>query len=276
MVKICMTVRNRLAITKKAIEAIQKHSVLPFQLYVYDNCTNYNLEGHFNYFREMMEKKIVTQVIFGSGESTFNAFGKASSSNMFGLQHEQDPDKDKVQFLLLIDNDVIVTPEYDKILAKAWGNVEKLKKNNIKVIGQLPGGIKEKKLLPITIAGFPACEGKLGGSGLWSVQNNFFSEIGFLNLRDFRGEVKKHDQKYWHMMEKKTNGIPYILGLQTKLSIHTGSIVGSICNVLSRNKSDPKVLEKIKFVESEKRIDEMSFDDFYNEIINNKRLINDW
>jgi len=148
--------------------------------------------------------------------------------------------------------------------------------NNIKVICQLPGGVKEKKLLKTTIAGFPACEGKLSGSGLWSIQNNFFTEIGLLDLKDFQGLSKRHDQVYWRKIEKCTNGKPYILGIKKKLAVHVGALVGSLCNTLTRNRNDPNVLEKIKFIEQEKRIDAMSFEDFYSEIINNKKLINDW
>ena len=53
MIKIFLTVRNRLAITKKCIQAIHKHSTMPYQLYVYNNQTNYKLDEHFEYFYEL-------------------------------------------------------------------------------------------------------------------------------------------------------------------------------------------------------------------------------
>ena len=57
MVKIFMSVRNRLGITKKCIEALKKHSKLPHQIYVYDNETNYRLRDHFDYFADLYERK---------------------------------------------------------------------------------------------------------------------------------------------------------------------------------------------------------------------------
>ena len=66
------------------------------------------------------------------------------------------------------------------------------------------------------------------------------------------------------------------MGLKTKLGIHCGNISGSVCNILSRRKNDPKRFEKIKFKEQEQLIDSMSFDDFYKKIINDKLLLNDW
>ena len=106
MIKIFMTVRNRLAITKKCIAAIQKHSTIPYQLYVYDNQTNYKLDEHFKYFSKLYNKGLVTQVVFNTNASTFNAFSKAASCNMFGLLHQQDPEKNKYSFLLILDNDI--------------------------------------------------------------------------------------------------------------------------------------------------------------------------
>ena len=83
MIKIFLTVRNRLAITKKCIKAIQKHSTMPYQLYVYDNQTNHRLKEHFEYFADLYEKGLVSQVTFNTNASTFNAFSKAASNNMF-------------------------------------------------------------------------------------------------------------------------------------------------------------------------------------------------
>ncbi|MHA1815451.1 MAG: glycosyltransferase family 2 protein, partial [Candidatus Heimdallarchaeaceae archaeon] len=144
MIKIFMTVRNRLEITKKAIEALERHSVLKYQLYVYDNQTNYLIEEHFEYFMRLYSEGKITQVTFNTDASTFNAFSKASSCNAFGLQHNQDPKKDSYDYLVMLDNDIIVVPNWDAKLKRGWEFVTKSKLNNIKVIGQLPGGIKNR------------------------------------------------------------------------------------------------------------------------------------
>ena len=97
-----MTCRNRLAVTCKAITALKKHSVLPHQLFVYDNLTSYKVPEHFLYWAMLYEKGLITQVTFNTKESTFGAFSKATACNMFGLQHESDPQKDKYDFLVFI------------------------------------------------------------------------------------------------------------------------------------------------------------------------------
>jgi len=275
MIKVMMTVRNRLSITKKCIEALHKHTTIPFQLYVYDNLTTFNTKGHFRYFNEIYDKKLVTQITFNTKVSTFDAFSKAVSSNQFGLLHEQDPKKNDYEFLLLLDNDVIPTPNWDKVVSKAWRDVTNLKLKNIKVISQHPGGIKEKEILSNSLAGFPASIGKLGGSGFWTIRTNFFKDVGLLDLNKLVGVDKRHDQEYWRLLDISTGGQKYIVGLKVKLGIHTGRLTGSICNVLSRNRR-PDREKMITFDEAEKWIDEMSFEDFYKMIENNKTLVNDW
>lgn len=275
MIKIFLTVRNRLAITKKCIHALKEHSSIAHKIYVYDNQTNYLLEHHFKYFCKLYAKRMISQVTFGTNDSTFNAFSKASSCNFFGLQHEQDPKKDEYNFLVMLDNDIIVTPGWDATLHKAWKHVAKHNMKDIKVIGQLPGGIK-RTTENVDIGEMKGRVGKLGGSGLWSVRPNFFRDVGFLDLKKLVGHDKKHDQLYWTLMEQATNGRSYIMGLNQKLGIHCGRQAGSVCNRLTRNRADKDKLEKIKFKEPEEIIGSVDFDTFFKEIYNDKKLLNDW
>ena len=100
----------------------------------------------------------------------------------------------------------------------------------------------------------------------------------YLDVKNLVGFNKKHDQHYWTKLEKSTNGKDYILGLNHKLCIHVGSIAGSVCNVLTKNKNlkqrNPE--ELIKFEDAENKLDSMNFDEFYKMIINNKEMINNW
>lgn len=276
MIKIFMTVRNRLAITKKAIQAIRKHSRLEYQLYVYDNQTNYRVNEHFEYFAKLYQKGQIAQVTFTTTPSTFNAFSKASTCNFFGLQHEQDPNKNKYDFLVMIDNDVIVTPEWDIKLKRAWKYVTKNKMGNVKVIGQLPGGIKHRDKAQHKIGDMIGRMGSLGGSGLWSVRPNFFTDVGFLNLGMLVGHDKKHDQQYWSLLSRAAHGNRYIMGLREKLGLHCGRRAGSVCNRLTRNRGNPDKENKILFEEQEEKIDSVDFDTFYKTIMHDKALIGDW
>jgi hypothetical protein len=271
-----MTVRNRLAITKKAIQAIKKHSKLDHQLYVYDNQTNHRINEHFEYFGKLYQKGQIAQVTFTTTQSTFNAFSKASTCNFFGLQHEQDPKKGTYDFLVMIDNDIIVTPGWDEKLKRAWKYVIKNKMNNVKVIGQLPGGIKNRDKTQIKIGDMIGRLGALGGSGLWSVKPNFFTEVGLLNLQALVGHDKKHDQQYWNLLSRASKGQRYIMGLKEKLGIHCGRRAGSVCNRLTRNRNNPQKETKILFEEQEQKINGVDFNMFYKSIINDKYLVGDW
>jgi hypothetical protein len=278
MYKVFISVRNRLAMTTKCIYALKKHSVIPHQIYVYDNLTTYRVPEHFMYFSMLYERGLISQVTFTSKESTFNAFSKASSCNFFGSQHEHDPNKDSYDFLLFLDNDIIVTPGFDEILVKAWRDVKTLKMNNIKIIGQLPGGIKVKNELDKPIGGLKASSGVLGGSGFWSVRPNFFRDVGYLDLKFLVDLNKKHDIEYWAKISQSTGGNDYILGLKHKLCIHCGKFANSICNTLTRNRLTPESEKEklIRFEDSEKKIDSMTFDEFYKIVYDDPDLNKDW
>ena len=276
MIKIFLTVRNRLEITKKCIHALKIHSKIPHSIYVYDNASNYLVENHFAYFCKMYIKGYIDQICFTTEKSTFNAFSKASTCNFFGRQHEFDLEKSKYEFIVMLDNDIIVTPEWDLKLREAWKYVRKNKMSEIKILGQLPGGIKQKSSLIKINDTMSACTGKLGGSGLWSARTNFFTDVGFLDLSKLVGHDKKHDQFYWLLMDKATNGKPYIMGINHKLGIHCGAQAGSVCNVLTRNRSSVDKKEKIKFKNAETRLSQLKFKDFYTQIENDKKLIGDW
>ena len=276
MIKIFLTVRNRFAITKKCLEAINLHTGTPYQLFIYQNQTDYLLEDHFKYMKKLYMRGLVTQITFNTDASTFNAFSKASACNMFGLQHEQDPEKDKYDFLLILDNDIILTPGWDQHVLKAWKHIKK-NKLNIKVVGQLPGGIKQKNEQVDIGPDMIGRTGFLGGSGLWTVQPDFFRTVGFLNLKELVGHAKRHDQLYWQLLHKSTGGKPYIMGLNKKLGIHCGMLCGSVCNTLTRLRGKKaNTSECIKFEQAEEKISKLKFKEFFDSIIDDKRLNSDW
>jgi len=278
MIKIMITCRNRLSITCKCLTAIQKFSKLPHQIFIYDNLTNYKIQEHFLYFSLLYEKGIISQYTVNTKESTFNSFSKAVASNMFLTQHSQDPKKDECDFLVCMDNDIIIVKEgWDEILKNAWTDIKKLGFNNIKIIGSYPGGIKNKILLKQKIAERDAVIGKLGGSGFWSFQPNFYEDVGLLDLKKLVGLNKKHDQLYWNLLDKSSKGKEYIMGLKDKLVVHCGGkIASSVCNILTRNNNNKNKLDLIKFEEIENKIDAMTFNEFYNTIINDNELLNNW
>jgi hypothetical protein len=162
----------------------------------------------------------------------------------------------------------LVLPKWDEYIKQAWKHVQKKNMENVKIIGQLPGGIKSIKDKIFFGNELNGVSGSLGGSGFWTVRNNFFKDVGFLNLKNLVGHAKKHDQEYWALLSKRTNGKPYIVGLKTKLAVHCGPMAGSVCNMLTKNRENPKKEEMIKFESYEERIDKLSFEEFYEEVKN--------
>lgn len=279
MIKIFLSVRNRLAITKKCIEAIERHTQMKYHLYVYNNQTNYRIKDHWDYFRGLYKEGRVTQVTFNTNESTYNAFSKASAWNMFGMAHEMDPQREKFDYLICLDNDVLVLKKWDLRLKVVWDYIKENKLKNIKIVGSLPGGIKHRvQTIQIVQDKLWGRLGKLGGSGFWSVRPNYFSDVGFLPIKQLVGHNKKHDQLTWALCHRATKGKEYILGMKPKLAIHVGRRCGSVCNKLTRQGHAPdKIkLNAIKFEEQEDKIESFTFDEFYNECINDDRIVREW
>jgi len=277
MIKIFMTVRNRLAITKKAIEALERNSAIPHNLYIYDNCTNYRIREHFEFAYNLYKHKIVSKYVFNTDGSTFNAFSKAVACNEFGYDHQQDPKWKSYEFITILDNDIIVLPGWDQLVKNAWQDIHKYGLDSqIKIVGQLPGGIKCSNKSDKKFGGCEAKIGKLGGSGFWNISTNFFRDVGYLDLNRLVGYDKRHDSEYWNLLERVNKGKPYIIGLNSKLCIHCGKIAGSVCNQLSRNRGQKDKINKIKFEEAEDKIEKMSFDEFMKVIKGDKNLMNNW
>jgi hypothetical protein len=266
MIKIAITVRNRLGITKKCIEALLQHTTIPHQIYIYDNLTDYKLENHFAFYHTLLKKKLIHQVTFNTNESCYGAFSKAISLNQFGLNHEQDPDKNKCEMLVTLDNDIIVMPKWHEILLRAFQDINQQKIKNVYVIAQYLGGaIKYGKWLDKEIAGYKAYHGKLGGSCLWASRTNFYDKVGYLDPKPLVGFNKKHDQHYWTKMETLTHGSPYILGLDAPLLLRGGPIAGSVCNVIGYG-SQPHKLKQVQYQENDEYINSMNFQTFYRKL----------
>lgn len=258
MIKIFLTCRNRLGITKKCIQAIRRHTKLKFQLYVYDNLTNYRIEDNWEYFCSLYRKGILTQYTCNTKQSTFDAFSKAVACNLFGKLHLMDPKRHAYSFLLFLDNDILVLPGWDLVVRAVMQDLEKLNWKHIKAVEQFKdGGIKHGKPHTAPIGGYGAYLGKLGGSGFWAVKPNFFEDVGFLDIKSLVGQDKKHDQTYWRLMDQKSGGKPYILGVKTRMIYHCGGMVGSICNTLTRNRKG-----NVNFEEQDKMVESLSFEDF--------------
>lgn len=263
MIKIAITVRNRLGITKKCIESIKRHTKTPYSIYVFDSLTNYRLSDHVNYFESLFEKKEIDFFSFANKKSTFNAFSKASCLNFFGHLHLDDPNKNNTNMIVLLDNDMIVRENWDLIALDAWKEIRRLQLNHVHIVTQYPGGTSIiRKITLNTPSASQAFLGIRSGSGFWCLKPDFFEKVGFLNLSNLVGLNKKHDQLYWKKLNQISKGRPYVAALLAPMSFHCGKLAGSICNSLTRTKDPNNTI----FKESDEMIESLTFDEFYSKI----------
>ena len=272
MIKICITVRNRLAITKKCIESLERFTCSEKSIHIYDNLTNYRFDEHLEYYMQLYTEGIIDKFVINSEQSTYNCFSKAVCFNEFGFNHIQDPGRDKTNFLVLLDNDMLVCPAWDIYVRAIMEYISDKKQfDDIRIITQNPGGVTDRKQsFKVFDMGFEI--GVHGGSGFWCLRPNFFDDIGFLDLNLVKGINKKHDQNYWDKIAKKTKGRPYSLAINKKLALHTGPLLsGSVCDILTKHNNDQ---QQIKFEELDKQIENISFEDFYKQIKDEPRCLN--
>ena len=269
MIKIAVTVRNRLAITKKCIEAVQRHTKNDYSIYIFDNLTNYRFSDHVDYFQSLFQEGQIDYFSFLNEKSTFNAFSKAVSLNFFGHMCQEDPSSE-TDMIVLLDNDIIVREGWDEIVLASWKKIVQFHIDDVFIVTQHPGGVTVFGEIFLNVDSVSrAFIGYQGGSGFWCLRPDFFDKVGFLDLKMLVNLNKKHDQMYWRKLYHINGGRPYIVSLMAPLAFHCGKIAGSVCNSLTRYNNDTS---KIAFREEDNFIESMSFDDFYTYIQNDEEL----
>lgn len=260
-IAIFLSVRNRLAVTKKCIEALYKYTTCPFHLYVYDNCTTYKVAEHFKYFGDLYVENKITKYTVNTLESTYYAFSKAVAFNDFGHTIQQNPIKNRYDYYVCLDNDIIIRKEgWNDVFKDLWKAVactEEL--DSIRVLAQFPGGttVHQKG----TIDDYKVNLGFASGSGFWAIRSDFFDTIGFLNLAELVGHNKKHDQLYWKKMRAYNSNAPYVLAVEELLAVHFDNYKDyNSLSICLPTQDDPSMTVVHEDVEEE--IAAMTFEDF--------------
>jgi len=262
LIKIFLTCRNRFHLTRFCIQALYKFTHQPFQLYVYDNLTDYLVRDHWGFFCSLYEKGLITKYVANTRHSTFGCFSKAVAWNEFGHIHMMDPLWDTTDFLLCLDNDILVTDGWDLVVSSIWSSLKESEwYKYIHVVTQWYGsklGQKNKTELN----GYTCHLGTHTGSGFWAVKPTFFLDVGFLDITKFIGLNKKHDQFYWQMMLEKNQGLPYICGVEHMLFYNCGWWgTKSLCNTLTVCPDSD-----VSFSEEEDKLSQMTFSEFYSAV----------
>ena len=270
-----LTVRNRLEITKKCVEALYKYTSRPVHLFVFDNLTQTRVDDHFNYFCDLYKQGKIKKYVVNTTESTCNCFSKATSWNEMGLFVETHPNKEMYDWILCIDNDmIIIEPGWDDIIKETMEVVEK-KVPDIMIYTQAPGGVSGTEItIPIKGKDVSARIGVNGGSGFWNVPTDFFSKIGLLELEPLVNINKRHDLNLWEKLNEWSNGTPYTFAINLPLALHTGYYNGQDLSICKKTRNNPSL--NIDFEEFDTIVGNMNFEEFITWIKKDQEVFRKW
>ena len=287
---VLLTARDRLILTQKTIESINK-STTKFKnidIYVFDNLSNPSEERMLIFSRLLKDEKI-KYYSYDTPSSLTNCFAKAIAFNrwinMMKTSHEiryLTGSETMNDYFILIDNDFILGPGWDKYFLEAH---KKLKDSepNIHYLVKFPGGIPKialnesitnKYTFNVDNENFDviaSCWG--GGSGFW-----FFDFNQMLNLEwDYEdiikthGIYKKQDSTTWFMIRRrKGENINFVAGIippkkDDPLVLHIGeSLKCSMCNILTREGIDAYKRNKHILTNKELELKNLSSKEIYD------------
>lgn len=233
-----LSVRNRLAITKRCIEYLFKNTRREIDLFVFDNCTGTRIPDHFNYFCRLYEQGKLQKYVANTITSTYNAFSKAMSFNEFGLFIENHPDKFSYDWLVCLDNDMILIQEkWDDIIGTMFEEVDKKEPNNtIQIITQYPGGCSGTDY---NLDKFKIRVGVNSGSGFWNIRPDFFTKVGLLESEPLIGINKRHDLELWPKLNAYTKGQPYVIAIDQPMALHIAYHDGKDLSICKATRNNP-------------------------------------
>lgn len=271
-IAVMITVRNRLALTKKCIQTLYKSTRRPIHLFVYDNCTSYKIKEHFDYFSELYETGVLQKYVVNTFESTYNAFSKVVAFNEFGRTILENPIANRYEFLVLLDNDMMMVKDnWDDIIIDMWRGIdsEEELRDMIHIVTQWPNGCTSAQTGEFHIGdeNYKLQLGYTSGSCFWCFRDSFFKKVGFLNPNNVVGQNKKHDQLYWHKMRAINNHKPYILAVEEDLVVTYDNYKDINLSICDPSQFDPQ--KEITFKEVDDTIDKMPYDSFMNLLRNN-------
>lgn len=246
---------DRTILTEKCIRGVIQNSASfdNIDIYAYDTGSTMNAD-RLAMFERLLKSKSVKQYTYLSKDSMNNIFGKAYAFNMWITAmdihiSEKNIDKAKrlncVDYYLVIDNDMLLSPEWDKCFIEASDHDERT--NGITYFTTpFPGGIPNVKRDDRKFGKLKTCEFTTencgGGSGFWFMSSSQFMRTHSIWKKYKIHEKcynyhKRHDSETWKAIKNNDGDINYNLSVKTDTPtvIHLGGLpeVGSICVSLS-------------------------------------------
>lgn len=295
---VCLPTRDRIILTQKTIDSLLSFSSVfkNIHIYVFDNlsCTN---KERILYFYQLLEEGKIKYYSHDTSVSLTNCFGKSViferwlNMMMNDYNIKQSKMLDNKNYYLLIDNDVIVGPNWDKYFLSASEFIETSGKEKLLYFFiQYPGGVPKihrdkiftKYIVQNKYLNNKNYEltsyGSGGGSGFWFMNTKQLMMMNSLwNYRmisDTHNQFKKHDTSTWFAIKKKHGAIKYTAAIKAEqpLVLHLGGVIGSICNVLTskQNYDEKRVVMNLK----EETLKNLSILEIFEKYKNNENAYN--
>jgi len=248
--------RDRPILTEKTIDSIYDNSTIFDKIYIscYDNLSLPD-QNRFSMFSRLLSDGKIHFYSYDTNYSVGECFPKAVEVNRwmnsmvlnFNMAKIWDPTGINQQYFMLIDNDMLLGPDWDKVFVSS---IDSYHSKDLYFITQFPGGITARggnrdmskteqftiknKFSNSTFDFITASRG--GSSGFWFMDIEMIKKLIWkdsMYIEVFR-RYKKQDSATWKMIIEKHGrdykyvgavvpepGAPYV--------VHLGDYVGSIC-----------------------------------------------
>ena len=287
---VLLTSRDRPILTQKCIESINKTSSLfkEINIYVFDNLSNPN-EERLGLFSKLLKEEKIKYYSYDTSASLCDCFGKAIAYNRWIGMMKMEHDIRKISnsnslkdYYILIDNDMILGPEWDKFFITA--NDELLSKEpDTHYLVKFPCGLTNTYLKRPTTNKYrfttpdniefdviSTCWG--GGSGFWFMNYEQLCKTEWESkyFANTYKQFKRHDITSWfRIKDKYKRFINFVSGIKSPddkpLVLHIGEVLKcSMCNVLTKKGPSEYKRVKSEFLLKELDLVNMSAKEIYN------------
>ena len=186
--KICLTIRNRLAYTKKTIQSLRENTPREeYELYIFGNMSDRELEEQWTYLRRLYQRKHVDGIVINTETSTMGRWSKSWAINQcIRLCELQDNASRHWEWLVIIDNDMVIRKPWLDTAKKVYMEA-KSKYPSVMVCSPWDDPNPEHPVVAKeNYAGVPVKIKRGNGAGCWLVHREFLTKIGLAKIDGFR------------------------------------------------------------------------------------------
>jgi len=284
---VCIPARDRTVLTLKCIESIHGTSKLftDINVYVFDNLSNMDI-SRMNMFSKLLATNQIKHYSYDTSQSTYDCFPKpiifrrwaSMMIDQYELYNKIGKEPNIKDVYMLLDNDMILGPDWDSYFITALDNILKYSKE-IKFIVKYPGGIplkfrehapsfkltnryKNNEEFEVITSNFG------GGSGCWVMDIKMLKYLTWSieEISKTLGKFKGHDTATWARIRKEFNDTQYVAAVKPRnldtnpLIIHMGA--GSMCMSLNKNEYGTA---RSKFSGEESKYRDMSYSEIFQQ-----------